>query len=896
MTTTMIDNPFPREAVATHGKAIRYSARLRSMNDLHDELVTYLSSYVTPSRRYGAALGICGEHGSGKTHVLNWLAQRGSEITRSECAILYAKADSARMLDIYQHVIREVKRPRIIELLQRALVTIARAEVRAAKVMEPIDQRLDDVPSLNRLIEEGSLDRSRLDNLLQKRLEEVAPPDLVRTLIDCAGPSGEAAYHWLRGDEVNATAPLGLVHKFSSNAEGGAALDNDDTIALHGLTLIAALHELAEIPLVLMIDQLEVLLRAEGQRLETLSSLAKRAIEALSAASALVFIAGTEDGWSRLTRDVFPRFRGGTPYRVGSLNRDQCVLLIDAYTDRSTSYSKAAMERLLELSGGSPREILRISNRAFESHEGRLESVTADELLEHARQSSTIADRSRLALEMIDQIARGRFEHNDDIRFDDNLTVDRLIRTGSRPVAAIHLMRAADPTEEAVAARSLSDVGARIKKEWPGAVMIAVTVGYASKQVNDAIRALAKVIEFNEETFRSRIETELTLAVTRDAVQPADSSQLTKALDDFAKRIEKIEARRQDQEAAVEKRYADGEAKQRATEAADVGLRTRVEIRDQLLRLQDACRRGDIDTERGLMKALLVSNEVHLKDTVLDQLGGVYLDLLALAARQTAPFQKERLELLSEMRSHLNSPAMPTVLAEHPVKSAVYVGAATTLVMALLLGAFRMGYYGFLPALVLVTPQAVVVGLAFGLAWYFILYVWSTARRWRRRVAELEAAAASDWSGSTVVGFVANTALLIFGGLVSLFRHDLPIANNLGPFFMIGSASLIALHWKRPFTERERVNTRITSALITTAALATLVTFGMPDVFKRTESVNTDTAVVDTAMTDTAATTGTMSTSDTASLSTTGTMSTDTVSTSTTGTLPFSDTSSKKKH
>lgn len=901
MTVEISANPFPREAVVTHGKAVRHTAMLRSMKELERELGTYLSSYQEPSLRYGAALGICGEHGSGKTHVLNWLAGMPARITHSDCAVLYAKADTARILDIYRHVVRNIDRPRIIDLLQRGLLTIAREEAKAAEVMIQIVERLDSVAAFDKLVEEGTLDRSRIENLLRKRLEKDGMPvDLVRTLMDCAGPSGEAAYHWLCGDEVTQTAPLGIVHKFSSGAAGGADADNDDTRAFFGLTLFAALHEIAEIPFVLMIDQLEVLLRTDPQRFEHLSSLTKRLSESFGAASAMLFFAGTDEGWMRFPRDVFPRLSGGAPLRVGSLSAQQVKTLIDAYTLGSTAYLSDALERLLELSGGSPREILRISHLAFKQHGGKLQDVTPDELLRLARESSTIADRSRLALEMIDQVVEGRFEHNDDFVFDDTGAVDRLIRLGSKPIAAVKLLRAADLKEETEAARALHAVSARVRREWPDVRLIAVTVGYASTQVRDLLQSVASVMEFNEEKFRGRIETELALAVTKASADTAPD--FAKAFDLIAKRLDQMDSQIKAKEAAVDKRYAEAEATQSAAESANIELRTRVEILDHLSLIEKACIEDRVDTERGLTRALLVSNEVHRKDVVLDQLGIVYLDLLTLALRvkagvikSDAPLSKTRLELLNEMRSHLNSPAMPPFLGAHPVQTALLVGTGAGIIAA-----FSLLSWGLIP--MLAAGMAVSCGLAVGLAWYFALSVWSPVRRWRRRAAKFAEADESrdDAAGiSSLVASVSIVALFLVGlFFVTLLTRGWTAGTGLAiipPLLMMATAVLIPLQWRNPFEKAERMTRRITTALITIAALATLLTVIMSVQLRPKVDAPTDTAATDTSITygTAAVATDTMATDTMTTISTTDTSSTMSFDTSgTTATSATSGTSS----
>jgi hypothetical protein len=71
---TTYTNPFSPEAVATYGQAIRTCEDLEYIRRAREELNAYLTSYPISPQRYGAAIGLRGEHGSGKTHLLTYLA------------------------------------------------------------------------------------------------------------------------------------------------------------------------------------------------------------------------------------------------------------------------------------------------------------------------------------------------------------------------------------------------------------------------------------------------------------------------------------------------------------------------------------------------------------------------------------------------------------------------------------------------------------------------------------------------------------------------------------------------------------------------------------------------------------------------------------------------------
>jgi hypothetical protein len=79
MATPTKSNPFPVEAVATYGRLPLASYEgLSYFGLVRDELLTYLSAYVSATVRYGGVVGLSGSHGSGKTHLLAWIAQQAT--------------------------------------------------------------------------------------------------------------------------------------------------------------------------------------------------------------------------------------------------------------------------------------------------------------------------------------------------------------------------------------------------------------------------------------------------------------------------------------------------------------------------------------------------------------------------------------------------------------------------------------------------------------------------------------------------------------------------------------------------------------------------------------------------------------------------------------------------
>ena len=242
-------NPFDIEAVATYGEILLSCDDLKYMRDVADELFAYLKAYPNPARRYGGTLGLVGGHGSGKTHLLSRLADyAGPESRWSNSTVLYAKADSANLFDIYGQFMTQLKQERIEDLIGWAYFRIAIELVTGGKATQDLKQRLGGPEDLPTLYEEGNLNHEQIQRLLEERLFQQVlvygvPKGIVRALLQVAEPGyGEKAYYWLKGDYVEDTSKLGLEAPLRGFEKGDLGDAASEVAAIHVLEVLAALH------------------------------------------------------------------------------------------------------------------------------------------------------------------------------------------------------------------------------------------------------------------------------------------------------------------------------------------------------------------------------------------------------------------------------------------------------------------------------------------------------------------------------------------------------------------------------------------------------------------------------------------------------------------------------
>lgn len=693
------NNPFPAEAVSTYGGARAVDvADLAYMRVLHDELSRYLAAYPRDDTRFGGAIGLRGGHGAGKTHVLGWLADtlRGTRAIGG--TVLYAKCDSMRFFDLYRQLMVRLDRSALTELIQLALLNLARSTVRSAKITESLAQQLETAGSLQKLQAEQNLDLQLLRQQLTAELSTAGPGDLVRVLMDVTHPQhGDEAQRWLAGIKIDGLAKLGLSHQLSalpredgadsantanaSDAPSGSGVIDADTNAITALAVIAALHRVAGVPLMVLVDQLEVLVGPGMQATETLGSLLKKFVEQFQGQAALAFIAGVPLAWRALPRDVPARFRRREPIIVGNLTVAETQVFLLAYTSQRPAqepFSGASAEAMRELSGGSPRELLRIAHHAFEETAGRLSEADAPMLLRAASRSGSIDDRARLALAMVDTVFPNFGTLSHELAANDQRIADRaLLDANGEMVVALLVVKATDALDEIGSARRVQTALAYQQAHWVRAELLVVAVGYSSAEVRDALRLETPPLVFDEKSFEAELRTHMVALAARAGQVPmapaavrtqavilappappapspeADTVQLD-ALAEIAKRLEELERARSVEAERVQERFR-LDTKELARPALEERrLTTRREILDALDSLEAALSADDSSSERKLLRSILVSNEAHLRDTLLDDLGELYLEVLALerfGPEDRAELALERDSLIRNMRS-----------------------------------------------------------------------------------------------------------------------------------------------------------------------------------------------------------------------------------------------------
>src|ERR1017187_796483 len=733
------DNPFPLDAVATYGGVLDTCDGLAYMQECRDHLNEYLVKYEKSGTRYGCSIGLRGGHGSGKTHLLSWLGQQAAALTVSRPVVLYAKADRASFFDLYTQILPQIKRADLQLALTEAVKNLAVEEVNKAEATRSIEKRLQTPAELQRLFREENLDREALFLTLRDRLQvSGAPQEITGALLLVESPTlGEKAYAWLSGKRIEDPATLGIPYQLDALPIGGETTSVPDVVAVNAIETLAALFAVARRPLLILIDQLEILLRTDAERQQTISSVIKKLIEQLGRQNALMFIAGNPESWNALPRDVAPRLRKREPLSVGALSPDEARLLLGAFSSRA--FSREALAALVRITGGNPRELLRISHHVFSKVSGELERAAPDDIIECADSAGTLDDRRRLGVAAADQVFAAVGTVLSDVDVGGGLPVDRLMQSPSARAIALITLTAADRHSEAQLARGLLSTTERLKERWRGVRVLVVTLGYSTESIRQQLGRAAIVMEYAEGSFSRALQGILAEAIreggARDVAAEAISSA---ALRDLAVSIEarlsSIEAQRAQETQKILETFAVNARALAGPERERKELKTRWDILAELDRLDES--RLDMPTERESIRAVLVANEANIKDTRLDFLGSIYLDCLMSAYYDTT--KQLRSALVLEMRRVVSPAAMSSLLFNHPWRAIGIVSGAVVIFLVLFLqivpffsaSFFQNRLYvqwAVLGALAVLLNAAVVIA--------YLARAWRS--RWTRRFSEV---------------------------------------------------------------------------------------------------------------------------------------------------------------
>jgi len=278
-------------------------------------------------------------------------------------------------------------------------------------------------------------------------------------------------------------------------------------------------------------------------------------------------------------------------------------------------------------------------------------------------------------------------------------------------------VKATDQLTEVQSAKRVPPVVHYLERTWPSIPLIVTTVGYSSTSVADLLGRAGAVLEFNEETFASQLRTRVVELLakqeqandqrrrreqpsvdptviealknisnrldTREKSPASVDPALVKTLEQISTRLNQLEETRKDDIEKIAQTFSERTRQFAEPRLQEREIRSKWDVLEELERLERTPHSPiSRDEERQIIRRVLVSNEALLKNKYLDELGGIYLDLLS--PRRFNPSQGHVLDdLILEMRRALRSRSLVNQMMDTPWKSATLAGAPAAILYAI---------------------------------------------------------------------------------------------------------------------------------------------------------------------------------------------------------------------
>ncbi|MGW5741352.1 P-loop NTPase fold protein [Amycolatopsis sp. NPDC003861] len=424
-------NPFSPMAIAADPAASEMTIQTDAVRLAHAALDSYLADNVWQ----GNVLAVVGEHGTGKTHLALSLLDSVKPDTVSG---FYLEARD-RFLTTYRRFMDQLGVDHIAGLVQMYYVDIV---ADAAESVGPAQEAW--IHQLRNLeidpataVERVSLSAAELSRSLDRKLRDVVLngdfADALALLI--RADLKDAAWEWLSGyGPGKALAEHGITQPIGT-----------EIAAMEAFGSIVRLHGARRRKLLLVIDDVEALWPGDFGGVDAQITL-KKLLEVFSAFGALLVLLGTPDFLEVLRAEVRQRIGRViemSPFSVAAV-RSLIELRQEQFSGhrRLEPFTEEAVARIVELSGGNARTIIRLCYQVFQLASAEGQPAGAGLVERAARDASPMAEEERAAPPAEKRVDRPDVQEKSDVEWttDTPTDVDLLKRDALAEVLAARIV------------------------------------------------------------------------------------------------------------------------------------------------------------------------------------------------------------------------------------------------------------------------------------------------------------------------------------------------------------------------------------------------------------------------------------------------------------------------
>lgn len=492
-----------------------------------------------PGSADGQTILLRGEHGSGKTHTVNFITGRIADVrprtaVDARPVVLYARIDGADFGAAFRALVKHLSLDELRDLGWLYLYAFASDDIRRGIETARLEtgehpgggDHVGAFPAITSTevaaaFARADVERSGVENQQGRDIGRIegARRDLQNAFTYLMGAElADAACSWFHANPVDPTTlrKLGV---------SGPIADTEGYVAT--LQFLATLATRGGRPLLVCLDQYEKLLPTEDpERRAANLELIRKLVEALPRENALFLLAGTDEAWASLPKDVQARF-GQSEVVLSTVTLDEAADLIRLYlsvangagpleqerrpdvsTDDLFPVDRDAVRAIVTAGGGNVRRLLQTCHTVFAESEARgwvpVDAALVAEALRRAQRE--LPTEGEVAAQIERMLRAQPFRFTREFRTDDQ-AVDFAVFEGETPRLFVTISRALFHDQEARnALRALERVDAGRHYDSPPAVAL-VVLGYVSPDVVREIRgSVFELIVYDPATFAARFE------------------------------------------------------------------------------------------------------------------------------------------------------------------------------------------------------------------------------------------------------------------------------------------------------------------------------------------------------------------------------------------------------
>lgn len=375
-------NPFPSYPVIRLGDDL---ADIQAVT-VHTPDIIRIRDYIDefcqqydPDNRRTLVVGVKGDYGSGKTHLVKYAlsylrGSLGDEIDVTQIAVSATEEDA---FGWYKHAmgpaLRDIDIP---SLLERLVAEAARRVASRARITEQVIGTLEREPAkVWSLFSDDEVDTTQVHRAYRDKIEEIcdSATDAVRRVLEKLpyGETRDLALSWLCAVDLPTSEleALGVESNLSSLSEATKVIES-----------LAAISQHVRRPFIFVIDEFEHLARFDKVGERSNVTWVKRLIEGLAARHAIVLISGHLDAWVQLS-DFEDRFSPQNPaISLLNIKVDDVLAIVDARMPHGYEFSTEQAETVVELTRGRMREVMSLLSAIYKESDGMRRALTKEEI------------------------------------------------------------------------------------------------------------------------------------------------------------------------------------------------------------------------------------------------------------------------------------------------------------------------------------------------------------------------------------------------------------------------------------------------------------------------------------------------------------------------------------